>query len=446
MPIALANEQRLVQAQLISANNELNLDESILVLDETHEYSTHEEPSGPSFGESIQNATPMEEAEYMDTEVTEILDNSLNSVEEVTVYEVVTEYRQMPDVGQLLQHYPHIFVQLCDGDIIDVESGERIVNIDLTQFIANNGLEERPLLDTGSILPSQVSPRLLHIGSGYTASTQQPQSSNSPQNDIPTELQVSRLMNNPDQMSQPMSQITNSLEQSSQPLLAHEEVVATTLQLVDEVESEVMREVRDLISNIRSEGWLETETQMVYHTAESKWGGEGVPENDMVGIKQGAINKTPTNADCIKYLYGYEEINDPKILDAIYYRKCKKPTTAEELYRRRSFRIRRRRYFTRPAIYIGGFWFPEPYFPDPEDPEWSWKEGIENHPLYRGIRPQFDGTIDNPVYLTTTLEDQIFYSPEGEEWVSSKRDPPNKSTLKTKESCAVTDPLDPRNM
>ena len=80
-----------------------------------------------------------------------------------------------------------------------------------------------------------------------------------------------------------------------------------------------------------------------------------MPEADMVDIKQGAVNKTPTNADCIKYLYGYEEIDDPKIPDAIYYRRCKKPTTAEELYRRHSFRIRMRRYFTRPAIYIGGF-------------------------------------------------------------------------------------------
>ena len=138
-----------------------------------------------------------------------------------------------------------------------------------------------------------------------------------------------------------------------------------------------MREVRNLISDMPVEGWLDTETRMVYRTMESKWGGDGVPENDLVGIKQGATNKTPTNADFINYLYGYEEFDDPKIPDAICYRRCKKPTTAEELYRRHSFRIRRRRYFTRPAIYIRFFWFPEPYFPDPEDPEWSWKEGIE---------------------------------------------------------------------
>ena len=170
----------------------------------------------------------------------------------MTVYEVVTEYRPGPDVGQLLQHYPHIFVQLCDGDIIDAESGERIVNIYLTQFIVNNGLEERILLDTDSILPSQVSPRALLIDEEYLDSTQQPQE--------PVDLSISRVVITP---TQPASQIKISLEQSSQPLLAHEEVVLATTQLVDEVESKVIREVRDLISNVRTEGWLETETQMV---------------------------------------------------------------------------------------------------------------------------------------------------------------------------------------
>ena len=63
--------------------------------------------------------------------------------------------------------------------------------------------------------------------------------------------------------------------------------------------------------------------------------------------------------------------------DHIYYRRCKRPTTLEEVYRRWSFRLRRRAYFARPAVNINGLWFPELYLPDPEDPEWSWKEGIE---------------------------------------------------------------------
>ena len=163
-----------------------------------------------------------------------------------------------------------------------------------------------------------------------------------------------------------MSQTTVLSEQLSQPLLAHEEIVSTTDQNTEEIVCEVIREVRNLISDIRSEGWLDTDTRMVYHTNESKWGGEGVPECDMIGIKQKDTNKTPTNADYIKYLYNYEEVDDPKVPDAVYYRRCKRPTKAEEVYRRISFRIRRRRYFARAAIYIGCFWFPEPYFPDPE--------------------------------------------------------------------------------
>ena len=92
--------------------------------------------------------TTIKETEYMDTEVAEVFENSTQSVEEVTIYEVVTEYRPRPDVGQLIQKYPHIFIQLCDGEVIDAESGEQIVNIDLTQFITNNGLEKQSRLDT----------------------------------------------------------------------------------------------------------------------------------------------------------------------------------------------------------------------------------------------------------------------------------------------------------
>ena len=97
----------------------------------------------------------------------------------------------------------------------------------------------------------------------------------------------------------------------------------------------------------------------------------------MENIVRNRKNKTPTNADCITYLYDYIEMNDPRIEDQIYYRRCKPPTTIEEVYRRHTFRIRRRQYFARPAINIGGAWLSEPYLPDPEDPEWSWKEGIE---------------------------------------------------------------------
>ena len=144
-----------------------------IVLSDEH-YSSQEEVAGPSFGgsikiqsttgaehmdtevtESFDAAVSVQEADYMDTEVTEILNCSTKSVEEVTIYEVVTEYRPRPDVGQLLQQYLHIFIQLCDGEIIDAESGERKINID---FIANTELEERPIIDTDPILTDQMSP------------------------------------------------------------------------------------------------------------------------------------------------------------------------------------------------------------------------------------------------------------------------------------------------
>ena len=85
----------------------------------------------------------------MDTEVADKIENSMHSLEEITVYEVVTEYRPMSVAGQIISNYPQIFIKLCDGEIISTESGERI--IDLTQFIADNGLEKPPRIDHDSI-------------------------------------------------------------------------------------------------------------------------------------------------------------------------------------------------------------------------------------------------------------------------------------------------------
>ena len=138
-----------------------------------------------------------------------------------------------------------------------------------------------------------------------------------------------------------------------------------------------MREVRSLISDPPPEGWLDNEGHMVYNTSESAWGSEGITNEEMDVIKQHHASKIPTNAGCIKQLYGHEEVDDPRVPDHIHYRRCKRPTTLEEVYRRWSFRLRRRAYFARPAVNMGGLWFPEFYLADPEDPEWSWKEGIE---------------------------------------------------------------------
>ena len=76
---------------------------------------------------------------------------------------------------------------------------------------------------------------------------------------------------------------------------------------------------------------------MVYNTNESAWGSEGITNEEMELIKQDHAHKVPTNADCIKYLYGHEEVDDPRVPDHIHYRRCKRPTTVEEVYRRWSF-------------------------------------------------------------------------------------------------------------
>ena len=87
--------------------------------------------------------------------------------------------------------------------------------------------------------------------------------------------------------------------------------------------------MRDFISEFRPEGWVEMETKMDYHTNEAKWGREGVPEADIAKIVQSRVNKRPTNADFIAYLYNHIEVDNPKIPGHIYYRWCKRPITAE---------------------------------------------------------------------------------------------------------------------
>ena len=161
-------------------------------------------------------------------------------------------------------------------------------------------------------------------------------------------------------------------------MLGHEEIVVATSQSlpdlqpiiaapvnsprvleVNNIELQVMEDMGDLLASF-PEGWWEGETAMTYHTNEVRWGADGVPDEEIQKIVRNRESKTPTNADCITYLYEYIEMDDPRIADHMYYRRCKPPTTIEEVYRRYTFRIRRRRYFARPAINIGGAWFPEP--------------------------------------------------------------------------------------
>ena len=168
----------------------------------------------------------------------------------------------------------------------------------------------------------------------------------------------------------PPTQLSQSL------LLAHEEEVIASDIIPKEPSVSNPNQNTDT-DTPRFEDWKDQSHRMSYQTKEKSWGGDGTSEADVAIITQGRASSIPTNADLIKNIYGYDEIDDPRIPDELYYRWCKKPTTAEEVYRRKSFRRRRRAYFLRSAIKIGPYWFPEIYLPDPEDPEWSWKEGIE---------------------------------------------------------------------
>ena len=319
--------------------------------------STPERPSGPSLEEqfrdpSLSNTLVIDTDVYMaDSEVADInAHDEFEPLENLTVYEVVTEYQGDPPISAT--NYPHIFLQLRDGQIINVENGEIIIS--LSQFVATDESAEPLGSDTTSIFSSQTSPRPLNIDSDYMTSTQE--------SSYQQEVSVN------DDIIRPPA--IKSVFVWSRRLTV---IVESTL---EDVEEEVMREVRSLISDPPPEGWLDDERRMTYHTNKSEWGSEGVTNEEMVIIKKHHACKVPTNADCIKQLNGHEEVDDPRVPDHIHYRRCKRPTTLEEVYRRWSFRIRRRAYFARPAVFIEGLWFPELYLPDPEDPEWSWKEGI----------------------------------------------------------------------
>ena len=194
----------------------------------------------------------------------------------------MTEYQSAPPISTA--NYPHIFLQLRDGQIINVENGEVIIS--LSQFVANESAEP-PVNNINSTLSSQASPRPLHIDSDYISSTQESKA----QQDFAVD----------DVMVRPPLGVLN------QSLLGHEEIVIAE-STIEDVEEEVMREVRSLISDPPPEGWLDNKTHMVYNAIESAWGSEGITNEEMELIKQHHASKVPTNADCIKHLYSHEEV------------------------------------------------------------------------------------------------------------------------------------------
>ena len=271
---------------------------STIVREDPGQLSTPELPSGISLEEPFRNQNVSNtsvlnaEVNKPDSDVESIdIHSEPEHTEDLTVYEVVTEYQGVPSTSNA--DYPRIFLQLREGQIINVETGEIMIN--LSQFVAVDEPTEPCEGDIISTVSSQTSPRPLFIDSEFT-STQEPH-----------EISV--------------NEETKQLSILSQSLLGHEETVIAESTMED-VEGEVMREVRSLIAYPPPEGWVDDERRMTYHTNKSEWGSEGVTIEEMDMIKQCHTSKVPTNADCIKALYNHDEVDDPRVPDHIHYRRC----------------------------------------------------------------------------------------------------------------------------
>ena len=94
--------------------------------------------------------------------------------DEMVVYEVVLEYQGVPNPIQVLNDYPHIFIKLCDGEIINAESGEMILN--LSQFMVDNKSNEKNASASNTSMP--LSSQLI-IDSDNVMSTQEPEPASS---------------------------------------------------------------------------------------------------------------------------------------------------------------------------------------------------------------------------------------------------------------------------
>ena len=162
---------------------------------------------------------------------------------------------------------------------------------------------------------------------------------------------------------------------------------------------------------------------------DEQWGRDGVHKDDMVLITKDRSDPTPTNNDCIINIYGYEEVDDPTIPTAVFYRYCKPPTSLEDVQRRENFHERRREYFARPAIKVRHSWFPETYLPDPEDPEWSWKEGLELDLPAQSVYQLNEGKVFwDPFKYLRNKGEHPYYRWVGHENAVDKRRLPNPIT------------------
>ena len=124
--------------------------------------------------------------------------NEIDELESIMIYQVVTEFQVISSQIPSINDCPHIFIKLCDGDIIEAQNGERIT--DISQFIMANKIEEQ--------MEMEIDPSC-QLG--------------------PTPAIVDQFSPTPTSVYQ-SSQTPTMIEQQSQPLLTHEEVVSITIE------------------------------------------------------------------------------------------------------------------------------------------------------------------------------------------------------------------------
>ena len=121
----------------------------------------------------------------------------------------MSEYREVPNKNEVLHHYPHIAIKLCDGEIINAESGERIIN--LSQFMVTHNLDVMDPIELDH--QSQLSQQLV-IDSNYLVSISEDPTDNQESQSSQFEID-----------NRPPSQTLSQLNQS---LIDHEETVLAT--------------------------------------------------------------------------------------------------------------------------------------------------------------------------------------------------------------------------
>ena len=119
--------------------------------------STRESSSELSIGEQYERVNPvpnttadtaqdsfvlveaLDENDSPNNTVAYINEIAVNTSDDKANREVRPEDQKIPSTDEVIHHYPHMIVKLCDGEIINAESGARIIN--LSQFMVSHNLD-----------------------------------------------------------------------------------------------------------------------------------------------------------------------------------------------------------------------------------------------------------------------------------------------------------------